>query len=88
MFTKPRKKSTRNNPERTKFRKELATLVKSVREKKKITQEELADLAGLNSAYIGHLERGVYSPTLYVTWKIAEALGIPLQELLQNFPKK
>lgn len=71
---------------RKEFTKQLATQLKDVRKKKKVSQEELAHRAGLNSAYIGHLERGIYSPTLFVVWKIAKALDITLDEFLKGFP--
>ncbi len=71
---------------RKEFTQQLATHLKDVRKKKKVSQEELAHRAGLNSAYIGHLERGIYSPTLFVVWKIAKALDITLDEFLKGFP--
>lgn len=70
---------------RAQFTKKLAKRIRGVRKQKKMTQEELAFEAGLNSAYLGHLERGVYSPTLFVVWKIAKALKIELEELLKDF---
>ena len=78
---------TKNGEEEIKkeFTKKLAKHIKKVRKEKGITQEDLAFESGLNSAYIGHLERGVYSPTLYVVWKISKALGISLQDFLANF---
>lgn len=72
---------------RKEFTHQLASHLKDVRKKKKVSQEELAHRAGLNSAYIGHLERGIYSPTLFVVWKIAKALDITLDEFLKGFPQ-
>lgn len=46
-----------------------------------LTQEELADRAGLDRSYIGGVERGDRNPTLSVIEKIAEGLGITLAEL-------
>ena len=79
---------TRKGEERLKaqFTKRLARHLKKVRKEKKITQEQLAFDAGLNSAYVGHLERGVYSPTLYVIWKLSQALKVNLTEFLKGFP--
>lgn len=71
---------------KTQFTKKLAKHIKKIRKEKKITQEQLAFDAGLNSAYIGHLERGIYSPTLYVVWKISQALKTNLFEFLKRFP--
>lgn len=67
------------------FTKGLAKHLKRIRKQKGLSQEELAFRAGLNSAYIGHLERGIYSPTLYVIWKISQALDVSLREFLSDF---
>ena len=68
------------------FSGKFAERLKKIRKEKNITQEELAFKAGLNSAYIGHLESGIYSPTLYVVWKISQVLGVGLDQFLSNFP--
>lgn len=46
-----------------------------------LTQEELADRAGLDRSYMGGVERGERNPTLSVIEKIAEGLGVTLAEL-------
>lgn len=71
---------------RKRFTKRLAEYIKNARKKKKMTQETLAFEAGLNSAYVGHLERGVYSPTLFVIWKICQALEVNSSDFLKDFP--
>ena len=73
-----------NTPEKIRFTNKLSGRIQKLREKQKISQEELAYKSKLNPAYISHLERGIYSPTLYVTWKIAKALDISLSELVKG----
>ena len=73
-----------NTPEKTDFTEKISIRIQQVRDRQKINQEELAFKAGLNPAYISHLERGIYSPTLYVTWKIAKALGMTLSDLVKG----
>lgn len=46
-----------------------------------LTQEELADRAGLDRSYIGGVERGDRNPSLSVIEKIAEGLDVTLAEL-------
>ena len=46
-----------------------------------LTQEELAERAGLDRSYIGGVERGDRNPTLLVIEKIAQGLEINLAEL-------
>jgi len=53
-----------------------------------LTQEELAERAGLDRSYIGGVERGDRNPTLIVIEKIAEGLGIDLAELFSYSARK
>ena len=66
------------------FTQEVAKRLKRAREEKQISQEELADKAGLYRTYVGHIENGRYSPSSYVLYKIAVALGVPFSEIIPN----
>jgi transcriptional regulator with XRE-family HTH domain len=57
-------------------------LIKSLRESKGLTKEHLADLAGIHRTTIGLLEKGERSPSLQLSSQLAEALNIPLSELI------
>lgn len=59
-------------------------LVKRIREQKKLTIEQLADLTGVHRTTIGLLERNERTPTLQVATQIANALQMPLSELIQE----
>lgn len=63
---------------RVKFGKHLRKL----REDQDLTQEELADKAGLHFTYIGQIERGLRNPSLINLHKICKALKIKGGELL------
>ena len=63
---------------RTQFGKHLRIL----RLKKNLTQEELADRAGLHFTYIGQIERGLRNPSLVNLQKLAKALKVKSGELL------
>jgi transcriptional regulator with XRE-family HTH domain len=58
--------------------------VRYEREKRKLSQEELADLAGFYRTYIGHIETGAYSPSMFTLWRIAQALKIDLSKLVKD----
>ncbi|MEK7070800.1 MAG: helix-turn-helix transcriptional regulator [Patescibacteria group bacterium] len=73
-----------NTIEKNEFTLKVALEIQKLRKSKKISQEELAEKANLNTSYIGHLERGLYSPTLYVMWKIAKALKVTLSDLTKG----
>ena len=49
-----------------------------------LTQEELADQAGLHPTYIGLIERGVRNPTLDVCQQLSGALGVGLNTLISE----
>lgn len=55
--------------------------IKTIRKKKKMTQENLAELSKLSIQYIGEIERGVRNPSLSSIDKIARALEMPVEEL-------
>lgn len=60
-------------------------MVRSLREKRGLTQEELAERAEVSATYIGYIERGDNVPTLIVILQIASALGVRPADLLRDF---
>lgn len=77
------KDEAENRKLRKEFSKRLSARLREVRKEKKLTQQELADEAGLHLTYVGHLELGKYHPTVYVMWKLAKALGVSMTELTE-----
>ena len=59
-------------------------LVRQFREQASLSQEDLADRAGIHRTYIGGIERGERNPTLQTIHKLAAALDIPPMELLNT----
>ncbi len=56
--------------------KALGQQLKEAREKKKMTQAQVAKKAGMNTNYYAVIERGEINPSYETLKKIAEALGI------------
>ena len=56
--------------------------VREERHKLGLSQEELAERVGLHRTYIGMIERAEKNITLINIEKIANALGIPLDKLM------
>ncbi len=56
--------------------------VREERQKQKLSQEELAEKAGVHRTYIGMIERAEKNITLTNIERIAKALGVPLHRLL------
>jgi transcriptional regulator with XRE-family HTH domain len=62
----------------------FAENIKRLRRQQGLSQEALADLAGLHRTYIGAVERGERNITLLNANRIAEALGVELSECLKE----
>ena len=56
--------------------------IRTLRHLQSISQEEVALRANLNPAYYGQVERGLKCPTIDTLYKIAQALGTSLPELV------
>ena len=56
--------------------------VRAIRKEKNLSQEELAALANIDRSYMGHIERGEKNVTLTKIYQIADALRIPVSNLL------
>lgn len=55
--------------------------VQELRKKRNLSQEQLADMAGVHRTYIGMVERAEKNITLRNTKKIAKALDVNIKEL-------
>ncbi|MDN2659655.1 helix-turn-helix transcriptional regulator [Neptunomonas sp. CHC150] len=58
--------------------------VRQLRKEKGLSQEALADLAGIDRSYMGHIERGDQNITLTKIFQIAKALEIPICQLFDG----
>lgn len=59
----------------------LITRIKEFREKKGITQGELAKLTGVRRETIVHLENGRYNPSLRLAMDIAKVFGCTVEDI-------
>jgi transcriptional regulator with XRE-family HTH domain len=69
-------------------RKKLQSLgkrIKKVRGERSLSQEELAELAGVHRTYVGMIERGEKNVTVLSAQKISAALGISISELFKGY---
>lgn len=65
----------------------MAINLRRIRHDKQLTQEELADRAGLSARYVGAIERASKSASVTVLGRIADALGVEAAVLLKR-PKQ
>ncbi|TRZ95993.1 MAG: XRE family transcriptional regulator [Dehalococcoidia bacterium] len=64
--------------------KQFGANVRLQRSKRGLSQEGLAELAGLHRTYVGAVERGQRNVSFINMVRIAKALGVELGELLNN----
>ena len=62
----------------------LGQNVRRRREAKELTQEKLAERAGLDPTYISGIERGLRNPGIKNVAKLAKALGLTTAELCKG----
>jgi transcriptional regulator with XRE-family HTH domain len=60
---------------------DLGQQLKSLRKLKGLRQDQLAELAGIDSKSLSRIERGVFLPSLDTVQKLADALGISVAEM-------
>ncbi len=58
--------------------------LRKLRLQKHLTQEKLAELVDLSVPYISHLERGTKKASLTVLVRLAESLGVTVDQLLSG----
>lgn len=56
-----------------------------MRGERSLSQEELAELAGVHRTYVGMIERGEKNVTVLSAQKISAALGISVSELFKGY---
>ena len=56
--------------------------IKSIRTSRSMTQQELADVSGLDRTYISLVEHGRQNLTVGAVLKVAQALDVPIGDLL------
>jgi transcriptional regulator with XRE-family HTH domain len=64
--------------------KTVGATIQELRKKKGITQDQLAEMSGLNRVHLYRLESGRQSMTLRTLKILAEALGVKAAQLLKG----
>ena len=60
--------------------------LRKARKSKGLTQDELAERAGMNGRHLSRYETGVVEPPVRTVRRLSEALSVPLEELTQDAP--
>ena len=62
----------------------VAENIKRIRKSKKLSMERTAAMAGVSRSMLGQIERGEANPSVAILGKIASALKVPAEVLLEN----
>ncbi len=57
--------------------------VRELRERKGLTQEELARMVGVTRQTIIAIEKGKYDPSLRLAFKLAKVFGVRIEDLFE-----
>lgn len=66
------------------YRRTLGLNIKLERLRKKLTQEQFAELANISLSHVSKIEQGLTSPTAYLLFKISKTLNIPMEEFFRD----
>jgi len=64
---------------------EFGEMLRTLREERKLTQEDLAELIERSVQSVSKLERGLTFPKLETLIRLSEKLNVPLRELVEVF---
>jgi len=59
----------------------------ALRERQALSLDELSRRAGVSKSMLSQIERSQANPTVAVVWRLANALGVPLTDLLAGAPR-
>lgn len=62
--------------------KEVGEQIRNVREKKNLTQEQVAFGAGITASYFARIERGIERPLMNTLKSITSALGVKIADIV------
>jgi transcriptional regulator with XRE-family HTH domain len=62
--------------------------IRRARQQLGLTQVELAERADLSPNYVARLERGELGPSLWVAFRLAEALGVEVESLTAKVTRR
>ena len=66
----------------------LGEALRAIRQERKMSQEALADRAGLSANYVGDTERGERNISMRALWQLADGLGVSVVDLLREAEKR
>lgn len=65
---------------------QIGQRLRSLRQQRQLSLDELSELTGVSKPMLGQIERGNSNPTVAILWKIASGLQVPLASFLSRNP--
>ena len=65
---------------------QLHNRLEVLRVERGFSRQQLADAIGVNYQTVGYLERGDYSPSLELAFRLAEFFGLPVEAIFARQP--
>ncbi|MBI4371011.1 MAG: helix-turn-helix transcriptional regulator [Elusimicrobia bacterium] len=62
--------------------------VKTEREARHFTQQELAEAAAVDTAHLSRIENGKTAPSINMVKRLADALGVPVASIFADIPTR
>jgi transcriptional regulator with XRE-family HTH domain len=78
--------ATRKPPEPTNEPPRVGDTLAALRQDQALSLDELSRKAGVSKSMLSQIERAQANPTVAVVWRLANALGVPMAELLGSAP--
>lgn len=67
---------------------EVGATLQRLRQQRGLTLEDLSRAAGVSKSMLSQIEREKANPTIAVAWRLANALGVGIAELLSTAPRE
>lgn len=88
LINQPQPLDNEHKQELHELQRSFGQQLRQLRHSKKMTLEQVAEASELHANYVGSVERGERNVSLYNIWRIADSLGFPPEQLLQNLPAR
>jgi len=63
---------------------DVGATLQRLRQARGLTLDDLSRIAGVSKSMLSQIERDKANPTIAITWRLANALGVPIGELLST----
>lgn len=87
LHTDEKKKVGKVNPAKKRYLEGLGLRIREIRMSRELTQTELAEKINNHQRTITRLERAEINASIFLVKEIADALGVPIEELLTGIGK-